>query len=755
MTERKTLWDRISGDPITISIPKISGGLFRSRKEPMSNEDFARALGSDASWTGKDVNRTSAMGISATWSAVRLLSDSVASLPLVFYRRTDRGKEKVPNDPLFTLLSRQPNKEETSYTFRETLQHHLLLRGNAYAKKVFYGGGRVGELWPLDVEHMRVERSKNSGDLFYAYHDGGRDIILTCDEVLHIPGLGWDGITGYAPLEIAMQEFGYSIAVKEYGSEFFKNDGTPNGYLQLKGRLKDEDAVKRLKRSWGDSHSKWGKKNSVGVLEDEAEFKQTTIPPEHMQFIESKNLSVTDIARVFRVPPHMIGDLSHATFSNIEQQSLDFVINSLRPWLVRWEQNLNNQIIPSHMQAEYFYEFNVNALLRGDFDTRSKGYRTFIEMGAMTPNEVRALENFNTVEGLDEFYVPLNWQKVDDEELDKSTEPGAGGIVDDEIIDDVVKQTALNGAQIKSLLEIIQSIAVGNLAVDTGKALIKAGFPGLPQSLVDKMISSIKKIDVVAEPDETKTRMIDGVETRQTRAAKSRFKLSNRFRPLFEDVIGKIIRKEARDIRTGVNKYLDTRGLGDFNLFLKEFYKELPGYIRKQMTPTYRTFAESVKGEVAQELGGDGEFSVDDESFVGVCYRFFIGRYIGKSRKDLTTAITKAVDSGIEEAVEIEKELTHWEDKRADFTAHDEVVRSGNAFAKTFMIAAGVTLLRWVSVGESCPYCDTLDGKVVGVDQQFALPNDVIEANGGALGVSSSIGHPPIHRGCDCQIVAG
>jgi len=384
---------------------------------------------------------------------------------------------------------------------------------------------------------------------------------------------------------------------------------------------------------------------------------------------------------VFRVPPHMIGDLSHATFSNIEQQAIDFVTNSLRPWLVRWEQNLNNQIIPAHMQAEYFYEFNVNALLRGDFDTRSKGYRTFIEMGAMTPNEVRALENFNTVEGLDEFYVPLNWQRVGDEQFDESTEPG-----------------------------II---------------------------------------------DETNTRMIDGVETRQTRAAKSRFKLTNRFRPLFEDVIGKIIRKEARDIRTGVNKYLTTRGLGDFNLFLEEFYKELPEYIRKQMTPTYRTFAESVKGEVAQELGGDGDFSTDDEAFVEAFVTVFIGRYIGKSQHDLTIAITKAVDNGIEEAVEIEKELTHWEDKRAGFTAHNEVVRSGNAFAKTFMIAAGVTLLRWVSVGESCPYCDSLDGNVVGVEQQFALPNDVIEANGGALGVNSKIGHPPIHRGCDCQIVAG
>ncbi len=657
--------------------------LFRSRKEPISEDDLSRVLGGGGSWAGKDVTRTSAMGISATWSAVRLLSDSVASLPLSFYRRTDQGREKVPGDPLFKLLARMPNKEETSYAFRETLQHHLLLRGNAYAEIKRNGAGRPMELMPLDVEKMHVERSKNSGELFYVYHGGSGDTILSSSQVLHIPGLGWDGITGYAPLAIAMQEFGYSIAIKEYGAEFFKNDGTPGGYLQLKGKLKDDAAIKRLKNSWGGQHSEWGKKHSIGVLEDEAEFKQMTLPPEHMQFIQSKQLSVTDIARIFRVPPHMIGDLSKSSFNNIEQQSLDFVINSLRPWLVRWEQNLNNQIIPDYMQDEYFYEFNVNALLRGDFDTRSKGYRTFIEMGAMTANEVRSLENLNAVEGLDEFYVPLNWMNIKDSGLDESTEPGT-------------------------------------------------------------------------PVDETNTRMVDGVETRQTKAAKSRFRLSNRFRPLFEDVIGKIVRKEARDIREGIKKYFTTRGIGDFNLFLDTFYEELPEYIRKQILPTYRTFAESVKGAVADEIDSDGTFNADDENFVESFVTVFIGRYIGKSRKDLRTAIERAVNSGVEASVEIDKQLDHWEDTRAGFTAHNETVRSGNAFAKTFMIAAGVTLLRWVSIGESCPFCDSLDGNVVGVDQNFALPNDVIEGNDGhGLGVQSKVGHPPIHRGCDCQIVAG
>ena len=655
--------------------------LFRSKKEPITDADFARML-SGESWTGKDVDRTTAMGISATWAAVRLLADSVASLPLVFYKRTDKGKEKASGDPLFALLGRKPNPEQTSFSFRETLQHHLLLRGNAYARKVRNGAGRVMELWPLDAEKVHVERSKDSGLLRYFYKRNTGDEVLLPEEILHIPGLGWDGISGYAPLEIAVQEFGHSIAVKEYGSEFFKNDGTPGGYLQLPHRLKDKEAIDRLKKSWGNAHSNWGTKHSIGVLEDGAEFKQMSLPPEHMQFIASKKLSVTDIARIFRVPPHMIGDLERATFSNIEQQGIDFVVNSLRPWLVRWEQNLNNQIIPEGMQEDYFYEFNVNALLRGDVVARSQAYRTFIEMGVMTQNEVRTLENFNTEAGLDDHWVPLNWQKIEDSDLDDSTEPG---------------------------------------------------FPQEP---------------------EDNSRMIDGTETRETRAAKARFKLTNSFKPLFEDGIGKIVRKEARDIRAAANKLL-VRGNKEFDLFLDEFYDGLPEYIRKQVSPIFRTFADSVKTEVARELGSDGDLTPEDEEFITSVVDVFVKRYIGKSRADLRKAKDRAVSEGEEIAVEIVAQLEHWEEGRAATVAGNEAARGGNAFAKTFMIAAGVTYLRWVSVGKSCPFCDSLDGVVVGVEQKFALPNDVLQAEGDKMGVNSVIGHPPIHRGCDCQIVSG
>jgi len=325
-------------------------------------------------------------------------------------------------------------------------------------------------------------------------------------------------------------------------------------------------------------------------------------------------------------------------------------------------------------------------LLRGDTVARSQAYRTFIEMGVYTQNEVRLLENMNTEEGLDEHWVPLNWQKIDDSELDESTEPGEPEPEDDE---------------------------------------------------------------------NNSVRMIDGVETRQTKAAKARFRLSNSFKPLFEDVIGKIVRKEARDIRQGVKRFLTTRGDKEFDVFLDEFYEAMPEYIRKQITPTYRTYADEIKTEVAREISSDGELTPEDEAFIGSFVTVFTQRYIDKSKKDLQKARAKAVDKGEEPSVEVDAMLDHWEDTRVKPVADNEVVRGGNAFAKAFMIAGGITLLRWVSVGESCPFCDSLDGVIVGVEQDFALPDDVLQAGGKDMGVRSKIGHPPIHRGCDCQIVAG
>lgn len=649
----------------------------RSTKEPITDEDFSRGLGVIDSSTGLPTTRTTVMGVAAVWAAVRLISESVASLPLLFYRRVDQGKERAVNDPLFNLLWLKPNPEQTSFYFRETLQHHVLLKGNAYAQKIHNRLGEVMELWPLDPEKMRVFRDNDTRQILYEYTTARGTSVHTRNEILHIPGLGWDGIKGYSPIQILMREFGYDLAVKEYGSEYFKNTDGSGDYVSLPTRFKDDDARIRFKKSWRGDHTEWGRKHSMRVLEEGAELKHVAIAPDEAQFIESQKMTVTDVARIFRVPPHMIADLERATFSNIEQQSIDFVTNSLRPWLVRWEQELHVQIIPLRQQQQYFYEFLINALLRGDFATRMQGYRTAIEMGGMTQNEMRSLENMNTKEGLDDNWVPLNWQKIDDSDL--------------------------------------------NISQDSG-------------FITDNAAPVIK----------------------ETRTAQERFKLGNSFRKVFEDVIQNILKREIRDLKKGVKEFLPVRALQDFQLFMDKYYQnELPDVIRRRITPTYRVFFEQVKQGLGREIDIDTELTPEDEEFIRAFVTLFIRRYIAKSQSDIAKAIDRSADVDIPVAQALDETTEHWETDRANFTAHNETVRGGNAFAKTVYVAAGVTLLRWVTIGENCPFCDSLNGRVVGVESDFALPNDEIVAKGASMGVNSKIGHPPIHRGCDCQIVAG
>ncbi len=656
--------------------------IFRSRSEPITEEDFANYLGSEDPWTGiENIDRTSVMGLAAVWSAVRLISESIASLPLFFYKRTEDGKEKAVGDPLYDLLHIQPNPAMTSFYFRETMQNHLLFRGNAYAEIIRDGTGRAMELWPMNADNVTPYMGADNKRL-YKYKLDGREIVLPREKVLHIPGLGWDGIKGYAPIEILMQQWGYSIAVKRYGSEFFRNNGYPGGYIALpQGRkLKDGDAVKRLKESWDSKHTEWGKKGKTGILEDGAEFKPINIPPEQAQFIESQKVSVTDIARVFRVPPHMIGDLDRATFSNIEQQAIDFVVNTLRPWLVRWEQELLVQIVPADQRRDYFYEFVVDALLRGDFQTRMAGYRTAIEMGVMSPNDVLSLENRNTYEGGDQHFVPLNWIPVDKAGRDMF---GMGG----------------------------------------------------------------------EEPEEEENRR---PLPREIRSAKSRNNVAGAYRKLLTDTLRKVVGIERRDLDKAIKKYLGNRSIEDFDLFLDKYYRgDFPDYLRKQLTPIYTAFMDSVKNEVSQEVGGEAKLDERDEDFVSAYVTLFINRYVAKSRKDIKSAVDKAVDVNADVGQALEDEFTHWENVRVPSTANDEGTRGSNAFAKALYIAAGVTVLRWVAMGDACPYCSSLSGAVVGVEQDFVMGNDDLVEQGKTLNVQHNVGHPPLHRGCNCQIVAG
>ena len=391
----------------------IFSGLFRSRDKPKNRVGGGWNFLFGGTTSGKAVNERTAMQTSAVYACVRILAESVAGLPLHVYERTANGsKSTKPSHPLYRLLHDEPNREMTSFVFRETLMSHLW--GNAYAQIIRDGRGFPIALYPLLPDRMAVDRNE-SGELVYTYQSDKGQVKLRRENILHIPGLGFDGLIGYSPIAMAKNAVGLALATEDYGATFFANGANPGGVLEHPGVIKPEQAD-RLRESW---QSQFGGANAhkVAVLEEGLKFHQMSIPPEQAQFLETRKFQINEIARIFRVPPHMVGDLEKSSFSNIEQQSLEFVKYTLDPWVVRWEQSLQQVLILPSEKATIFIKFNLDGLLRGDYQSRMQGYSTGIQNGFMSVNDVRGLEDMNLLtaeEGGDLHFVNGNMVKLAD-----------------------------------------------------------------------------------------------------------------------------------------------------------------------------------------------------------------------------------------------------------------------------------------------------------------------------------------------------
>ena len=378
-------------------------GIFRSRDKPQNRtagSSYTFFLGGSSS--GKAVTERSAMQMTAVYSCVRILAEAVAGLPLHLYRYNDTGgKEKAIDHPLYRLLHDEPNPEMSSFVFRETLMTHLLLWGNAYSQIIRNGKGEVVALYPLMPNRMSVDRD-DKGRLYYKYTTSAEDAptlegssaILAPSDVLHIPGLGFDGLVGYSPIAMAKNSIGMAIACEEYGAKFFANGATPGGILEHPGTVKDP---KRVRDSWNSAFGGSGNANKVAVLEEGMKYTPISISPEQAQFLETRKFQINEIARIFRVPPHMVGDLEKSSFSNIEQQSLEFVKYTLDPWVARWEQSIQRSLLTPEEKKKYFVKFNLEGLLRGDYATRMTGYATARQNGWMSANDIRELENLDRI----------------------------------------------------------------------------------------------------------------------------------------------------------------------------------------------------------------------------------------------------------------------------------------------------------------------------------------------------------------------
>jgi HK97 family phage portal protein len=383
--------------------------MVRSMEEPYDQPETKAAI---------DVTPEVALTLAAYYAAINVISTDVAMLPLkVYRRRRSGGRDEVRDDPRSELLGLSPDGETTAMRWRQAWAGHALGWGNGYAEIGFDGNGMPAGLYLMSPRGTKPQRRPQDGKLYYKHGSG----TLPPYRVLHLAGLGFDGLIGYSPVKLAKEALGLGLAAERFGAAFFGNGSVPKGLLKTPGKL-DEDAQKRLRESWESVHRSTTNANKVAILEQGLEWQQTTIPPEDAQFLATRQFQVLEVARLFRLPPHKLGDYSQSHLSNIESANLDYLTTTIAPWCEAIEQELNRKLFtPEERAAGMFVEHDMRAFLRGDMKARAEFYTKLRDLGAINPDEIRALENMNPIDGGDLYLVPLNMVSL--KEAGKPPEP--------------------------------------------------------------------------------------------------------------------------------------------------------------------------------------------------------------------------------------------------------------------------------------------------------------------------------------------
>jgi len=364
--------------------------------------------GSEVS-SGVKVNESSALKYTPFWAAVRVISGTVAALPFLVYKRTENGgRERIIDHPVYPLLHDRPNEYMDAITFIETRQAHVLTYGNGFAEIQRNGAGKPIALWPLLPD--RTFRKISPGGIPY-YEVGvltGQKVNIPDYNVLHIKGLGFDGYTGYNVVAAHKEAIGYGVAVKEYAGRFFSNSANPGGVLEHPNTLSDP-AAKRLAESWNKESGGLTKAHRTRVLEEGMKWSQTGVAPEQAQALEVQKYTVDDCSRIFNIPPHKIGSLERATFSNIEEQNIDFVASTMLYWFRKWEQECNYKLFLPGEKKSHFCEILVEGLLRGKMLARAQTYASARQWGWLSVNDIRRTENLNPIGPEGDIYLePAN-----------------------------------------------------------------------------------------------------------------------------------------------------------------------------------------------------------------------------------------------------------------------------------------------------------------------------------------------------------
>ena len=658
----------------------ILTSLFEKRFHPSNTppDDWYQGVGADTA-TGIEVTPDNALQANTVFACVRVLAESVASLPFILYERDGKGKKRATDKGLYQVLHDIANPRMTSFEYREFSMACLLLRGNAVSEVEWGGNGEIVSLTPINPKFIYDIRLVQGKLYYYILMPGAfENQILSEDRVLHIPGFSAKGYWGLSMIQEARQSIGLALATEEFGARFFGNGAAPGGVLEHPGQLNDE-AYKRMKKGWNEAHQGLSKSHRIAILEEGTQYKQVGIAPEDAQFLETRKYQDIQIAKIFRVPPHMVGDLEHATFSNIEQQSLDFVIHSLRPWLVRWEQRVFKDLLQPEERKKYFAEFLVDGLLRGDIVSRYQAFAVGRQNGWLSANDVREKENMNPIDGGDEYLVPLN--------------------------------------------------------------MIPAGESGEGR----------------AQETQPESRSWVPSETRAAKSARDRRRLMLNQVKVYRDLFSRMLKRQSKQIVNGAKKSLGQRSFSDFWNWLDDYLMDTQPDMVEEMSAAAELYAAEIASAAAEEV----ELAEVDKDwlnrFILRYLRAFASREAEQVRSKIEKVLADAQESGTDPVEALETDFQEWNEERVDSLASDEAVRTNGAVSVQTYLMAGIGLLVWRTYGTSCPYCNSLNGRVVGVNEWFLKAGEEFQPEGAETPIkpNRNVKHPPAHGGCDCLISAG
>jgi len=646
--------------------------------------------------SGTRVTEETALNLSAVFNAVTILGGTVMQLPCILYRRDkDDKKHRAKELPEYSLLKTCVTRRMTSSRWLQTSMGHLALYGNAYSQKGFRGDGRVGALGLLRPDRTWPETK--AGALYYNYEPRtGPPISFEPEEIVHIPGLGFDGVRGYGVIQLARESLGLGMAAEEFGARFF-GEGTHPGIIATTPKAVKQATKDDLKKDLANKHSGLGKAHKFLLLEEGMDFKTIGVNPDDAQFLETRKFQTIEVARWFNLPPHMLKDLERATFSNIEHQSIEFLTINMGPWLQLLEDELALQLLGPEALDEYFIEFKREAFLKGDTESRYKAYATAKNWGWLNTNMILKKENEDPVgpEG-DVFWMPANM--------------------------------------------VPATVALENTP--------KAG------QTDDRQYLKGTELERYHEELKERTAAIQKREKRATPAA-ARIRIADNYHRMIKDAVGRIVRREVNDLKGAVKKHLRTRDVSEFTGWLDGFYKKHTAYVEKNLKPVMYSLAEEIYAASAEEIGEDYELTDELESYRKDYLTVLTTRYIKSSRGQIDKVVRDTEPEDM--ATVIETRLDEWEETRPTKIADREKVDARSAFATVVFLASGYRLV-WRARGSSpCPYCTMLDGKVIGRNENFLEAGDELVNPDDAelkMVIKGPKKHPQLHRGCECLIEA-